>query len=105
MSETEIPLTISRTSDGLVVAGEVDASTVATLLSFLMPLPGTSGEVSIDMKQVSFIDSSGLRVLIEAQQRAEQCQRSVVITNPSSIVARMLDLSGLSSMFNVAQQH
>ena len=105
MSEIKNLLTISRTSDGLVVAGEVDASTVATLLSFLMPLSGTSGEVSIDMKQVSFIDSSGLRVLIEAQQRAQQCQRSVVITNPSSIVARMLDLSGLSSMFNVAQQH
>lgn len=102
MSETAIPLRISRTSDGLVVSGEVDASTAATLSSFLTPLPGESVDVAIDMSDVAFIDSSGLRALIEAHQRAEHAQRRLIITNPSSIVSRLIDLSGLGDLFNVA---
>lgn len=86
------------------MSGEVDASTTATLSSFLTPLPGGSGEVSLDMSGVTFIDSSGLRALIEAHQRAEKSHRRLIITKPSSIVSRLIELSGLGDLFNLSKE-
>lgn len=104
MSYTAIPLRISRSSAGLVVSGEVDSSTVATLASFLTPLPGESREVKVDMSEVAFMDSSGLRALIDAHREAEQSLRRLMITNPSSVVLRLIDLSGLQDVLHVSQE-
>lgn len=104
MGDTTIPLKISRTSDGLAVSGEVDASTVATLVSSLTPLPGESGEVTVDMSGVAFMDSSGLRALIDAHRRAEQSLRRLIVADPSRIVLRLIDLSGLRDVLHVSQE-
>lgn len=104
MSDTALPFRISRSSDGLVVCGEVDSSSVATLSSFLAPLPGESGEVVVDMSDVAFMDSSGLRVLIDAHRRAEQSHRRLVIINPSWIVTRLIDISGLRDVLHVSER-
>ena len=101
MSETAGPLTISTTTSGISVSGEIDASTVEMLSRHLVPLPGTASDVEIDMSAVEFIDSSGLRVLIQAHQRADADARRLVITNPSSIVARLFEVSGLTELFTV----
>ena len=104
MSGAAIPLSISRSSSGLVVSGEVDASNVARLVGSLTPLPGESGEVTLDMSGVAFMDSSGLRALIDAHRRAEQSLRRLMITNPSRIVLRLIDLSGLRDVLHVSQE-
>ena len=57
----------------------------------------------IDMANVMFIDSSGLRVLIQAHQKAEQTKRRLVIVNPSLIVSRLFDVSGLNDVFTVSR--
>lgn len=104
MAEISEPLIISQTSCGLVVSGEIDSSTVDLLSSSLIPTPGGSGEFSIDMAEVGFIDSSGLRVLIQAHQHAEQSQRTLMIVNPSPIVSRLFAVSGLDELFNITNR-
>lgn len=94
-------LEVSADGERLVVVGEIDASTSRQLADHLDPLPGSSGEVVLDMSDVSFVDSSGLRVLIDAHQRADRAGRSLVIVEPSHVVRRLLDISGLEGVLRV----
>ena len=52
---------------------------------------------------IEFIDSSGLRVLVEAHQRAAAGGRSLVIHRPSVAVKRLLEISGLSEHLTVTE--
>ena len=64
-------------------------------------LPEGDGDFVIDMSKVDFMDSSGLRVIIELHQRAEQASRRLVVRDPSQPVARLIEVSGLSGHLHV----
>lgn len=101
MDENEL-LTVTTTEAGLQVRGELDAGSSWVLRDQLDPLPqGDGGEVTVDMSGVSFVDSSGLRVLIDAHQRAERHGRSLVLLEPSTAVHRLLEISGLLGIIRV----
>lgn len=104
MSYTVGPLVISRTPDGLHVAGEIDASTVEAFSSDLLSMLATR-DVAVNMSEIQFIDSSGLRVLIEAHSNALEQRRQFVIDSPSPIVKRLLEVTGLSDLFTIVPVH
>lgn len=101
MSNTVQPLTVRPTPTGFHLTGEIDSSTADTLATHLRSSGANSGDVELHMTNVDFIDSSGLRVLIEAHQEADNGGRRLVIVEPSAIVARLLDISGLTSYLHV----
>ncbi len=101
MDENEL-LTVTTTEAGLRVRGELDAGSSWVLRDQLDPLPqGDGGGVVVDMAGVSFVDSSGLRVLIDAHLRAERHGRSLVLVEPSPAVRRLLEISGLEGVLQV----
>lgn len=85
----------------VTIVGDVDASTCPSLASSLDPLPGTSGDIRLDVSGVGFIDSSGLRIIIGVHQRAAELGRKVLIEYPSASFQRILDVSGLTGMLHV----
>lgn len=89
-----LAITVDRSL--LVLVGEIDAHTAPELSEHLDPLPGDGGDVTLDVAQVDFIDSSGLRVIVEAHQRAEGADRRLVVWRPSPAVSRLFEISGLS---------
>lgn len=93
------PLTITPTESGLSVGGEIDAHTAPDLASAIAECDQST--VVVDMSAVDFVDSSGLRVLIEAHQVADQAGRSLKLSNPSSAVSRLLEISGVSDYLDV----
>jgi anti-sigma B factor antagonist len=95
MSDDALILMIERRPDGLRLIGDIDAASVDALAGELDPLPGTDADVIIDLAEVTFIDSSGFRTLVEAHQRAEKVGRRVVMADPSVAVRRLFDISGL----------
>lgn len=95
MSDDELILKIERRAYGLRLVGDVDAAGVDALVAELDPLPGTDSDVIIDLAEVTFIDSSGLRTLVEAHQRADHAGRRLVMADPSVAVRRLFDISGL----------
>jgi anti-sigma B factor antagonist len=101
MTRTDGALHITTSSSGLQLRGEIDAHSVAVLARHLDPLPGTSVDVVIDLSAVGFVDSSGLRVLVEAHQRAEAEKRRLVLSGSSRPVLRLLEISGLMEYLNV----
>ncbi len=92
---------VTDTAEGWSIAGEIDASTVPLLVDAFERLPEHDGAVVLDLHDVSFIDSSGLRVLISLVERAREDGRTVEIANPSNSVVRLLEITGLAGMFGL----
>jgi anti-sigma B factor antagonist len=104
MSDTGVRLEITPIDNGLVLVGEIDAHTAPELAARLDPLPGDGADVVLDVAGIEFIDSSGLRVLIEAHQRAIAAGRRLVIRQPSASVRRLFEISGLTGHLVVADE-
>lgn len=99
MSELGAQLEIVSTSAGWKLAGEIDAHTAPLLASAMEDLP--SGDVLVDVADVSFMDSSGLRVLIDAATRARDGGGDLIIANPTPGISRLVEISGLGGQFRL----
>jgi anti-sigma B factor antagonist len=83
----------------LVATGELDIMGAPRLLE-AMPREG-AGRVVIDLSEVEFMDSSGLRSLLEARTAAADAGRPFALARPSAAVARVLELVDLTREFEV----
>jgi anti-sigma B factor antagonist len=99
MSDPGPRLEISATATGFGLSGEIDAHTAPTLAAAMTELP--NGVVTVDVAGVSFMDSSGLRVLIEAATRARDGGGDLVISNPTPGIARLVEISGLADQLRL----
>jgi anti-anti-sigma factor len=88
-------VTTSVDGDATVVtiAGELDAATGALFRYALSAAADARRDICIDMSGVSFIDSSGLGILITAYKRAEEAGSRLYVVNPSKAVVRLLTLT------------
>lgn len=78
----------------LVLRGELDASNASAVTE---RVEACAGEVvHLDLTGVTFMDSSGLAALIQAQRRLRTGGRRLAITETSEPVQRVLDLAGVA---------
>lgn len=101
MNDRSTRLQITPQGSRLVLDGEIDAHTAPDLGRHLDPLPGDGGDVVLDVGAIEFIDSSGLRLIVEAHQRAEADNRRLVVSQPSPAVVRLLEISGLTEHLTI----
>lgn len=99
MTGSEDQLVITPTDHGFAVSGEIDAHTAPSLATAMAAADRT--DLTLDLAGVEFIDSSGLRVLIEAHRRASDTGGALRLTKPSDSVRRLLDISGLDEYLDV----
>lgn len=92
MTQPEDLLTIETSDHGLRAVGEIDAHTAPTLAA---AIDAAAPTVRLDLSGVEFVDSSGLRVLIDAHQRMQEAGGSLTIATPSPAVKRLLEISGV----------
>lgn len=86
----------------LAVSGEVDIASSPALRSELeAALDEGAHEVWVDLYATTFMDSSGLHVLLQLHQRAEALRRRLTIICPPGNVRRVLDLTGVISGLDV----
>ena len=87
----------------LVVHGDVDMTTGDRLESELLRAereqPGT---LTLDLCDVDFFDSTGLQLLLDADVRAHEEDRRVVVIPGDGEAARVLALAEVSDRLNVA---
>lgn len=84
------------------LSGDVTIYRAEALLQMLLPLLG-SGEVSIDLSQVTEIDSSGVQLLLIAKKQQQQKQQGLTLIGPSEPVRTVIDQLGLADWFNVQE--
>lgn len=84
----------------VTVGGELDLSTVAQLDDYLAQLdPGRP--VVLDLHHLTFLDSTGLSVLIDNMHRVRATGGTLTIRRPSPPVARTLEVTGLLESFGL----
>lgn len=98
MSQSDELLAIASTATGLAASGEIDAHTAPSLAS---AIDAAGPDVELDLAGVEFVDSSGLRVLIDAHQRLAEAGGALRITALSEPVRRLLEISGVSDYLGV----
>ena len=62
------------------------------------------GRLVIDLREVTFMDSSGLRVLLTAHRRSEQAGRGYALVKGGDAVARLLDVTGLTGRLELLDE-
>jgi anti-sigma B factor antagonist len=79
------------------VTGELDMSTAPELTSSLTSASaGVEGAVTLDLTGVTFLDSSAIGALIAVGQELADRGRSLRIGPRSTVVSRVLEITGLS---------
>ncbi|NMF25053.1 STAS domain-containing protein [Olsenella umbonata] len=98
----EILTTKAENGRKVQVAGEVDVSNASKLRDAIDELLAKGvPSVDVDLSQVSYIDSTGIGVLVGAVHRAHDAGLSLVVSNPQRNVARVLDMLGVSGELGI----
>ncbi len=92
---------VERTLQGrtlvVVVSGEIDIASARALRSGMRMRGDDLDSLVVDLSGATFIDSTGMRTLVEAQNRAKVDDvHLVIITAPGSAVDRALELCALT---------
>ena len=83
------------------LSGDLDVFLKAQLEKELQAQP-VGGTLIVDLTAVSFIDSAGLTVLIDAQKRAARAGGTLrLIVREDQQVYRILQITGLTRMFKI----
>jgi len=87
-------------SDGPVVrlAGEIDLASVGPLRDFLLGVDGLI--LTIDFSAVTFMDSTGVNVLVKVQRRLHERGGTLVLCGLRPNQMRVLEVLGMSEYFD-----
>ena len=92
--------------DGYVtlrVSGELDMHTAATLREAALEALRQHGTTMwLDLRDVSFMDSTGLEVLLATRRRTELEGGSLTLVGPNACRLRVLEVTGLDKVFTIA---
>ncbi len=62
------------------------------------------GKLVIDLREVTFMDSSGLRILLTALRRAEEAGRGFALVKGGDTVNRLLEVTGLTDRLELLDE-
>jgi anti-sigma B factor antagonist len=83
--------------DGVIVAprGELDIATAPQLRAALRRLEPPPSTLIIDFRELTFLDTSGLQLVLEERQRAADEDRRLILVRGSAELQRLFELAGL----------
>jgi anti-sigma B factor antagonist len=86
----------------VVLIGELDIATTDALEQQLAAIELNSlGTLVVDLRRVEFIDSTGLRALIAADERARSAGRRLTVVRGPDAVARLLTVTQLDQRLEI----
>lgn len=101
------PFEIRHEAEGermrLRLRGELDVATAPQLEGALEQLRAKRTPVLIDLDEVEFIDSTGLRVILAAVTEAREDAWWMRVTDGSPAVRRLFELSGTADLIRGGQ--
>jgi len=101
-SPFELQQALEGTTGTLLLSGELDASSAPQVDEAVDALIAEgAAELVIDLGEVTFIDSSGLRSLIRARKSMGNAD-VVRLRNPQVGTVRLLEITGLTDQFPIA---
>jgi anti-anti-sigma factor len=84
---------------GLAVSGEVDIAAVPVLEVILdTAIRESAGAFVLDLCDLDFLDSSGIRLLLRARALLAREDRALAIVCPAGHLRRLFDLAGIADL-------
>lgn len=91
----------SREGTTLQVVGDLDLESAGSLSAAIKQASVPDLPLVIDLAEVEFVDSSGLRALLEAREWSAQHNRRLLLSGLSAQVRRLLDLTQTTALFEL----
>jgi anti-sigma B factor antagonist len=90
----------------LRLCGECDLATAPELRRTLAEVldGGSVADVTLDVQNLTFVDSTGLNVMVHANNRLKEFGGAVTVLNPHGAVLKVLEVTGLDKVFAVAYE-
>src|SRR5688500_959859 len=85
----------------VVVQGEIDRATAPAFADAVERAVARGSSIRLHLADVTFIDSSGLRILHRAHLVLGQLPEAIVLVDPGPEVLRALRLVGIDDLFAV----
>jgi anti-anti-sigma factor len=83
------------------VAGRVDSVTAAALDAELGRIAEASSKLVLDLKEVVYLSSAGVRAILSASQRAQKAGGGIRLARVSGPVSQVLQNVGMLERFQV----
>ena len=81
--------------------GEIDMDVTEKAKEIIMPLIEAKKEVHLNLKEVQYMDSSGISVLIESHQKANEIGKKVILKDISKSVLKVIMMAKLEQILNL----
>lgn len=85
----------------LFLQGKLYSPTAPLLENAIDDALKSNNQIVIDLKGISFLASSGLRVLLAAEKKVREKDGKLIIRNPSELVKKVFILTGFSNILNI----
>lgn len=87
----------------VLVGGEIDAFTAPKLREEILPLAeGENKSVIVNLKDVSYLDSTGLGVFVGLFKQLKQNDGELRLIELSDRLVRLFEITGLSNIMNIS---
>ena len=91
----------SRDELAVVVVGELDLASAPRLgVEVAEALKTSSTPITLDLRQVDFIDSTGLRMLLSLRNDAKRNDHALTLVPPAPAARRIFELTGTRGLFD-----
>lgn len=89
----------------VVLTGELDLSTIQKVEQELARIEAEGpATVALDLSKLTFLDSSGLRVIVSADQRARRENRRFVVVRGPETVQRVFSITRLDEQLELVDE-
>lgn len=94
----------TQKNDTTVIAleGRLDTTTAPQLHDMLIPEFDRVKQIELDLKELVYVSSAGLRVLLMGEKTAKSKGGSMTLTGVSNEIMEVLEMTGLSTILTIA---
>jgi anti-anti-sigma factor len=91
----EIQDVVSGGTHTLVLAGELDMATAPDVEGVVSACAGSAARLTLDLRNVTFMDSTGLRLVLFAQRLCRETGAEFALIPGPRLVQRVFELTGV----------
>jgi anti-sigma B factor antagonist len=97
----EITKTISADTATLVITGKLSAATADEFSAAVDLALGEAKNLVLDFKEINYLASAGLRVLVSAQKKLKASGGTLCLLHVCKEVMEVFEITGLDDVFDI----
>lgn len=97
----KLTTTIDGTSATIALAGNLTVATSPKLEAAFLELPEDVVNITLDLTDLDYVASAGLRVIVSFDKKARQNGGSIKLAHPNDEVMEVFDVTGLIDILEI----